>query len=354
MRKATCESCQIEKPLTGFYRVNGKLLCEPCADKAVTELQASSQPLQVTQEIDRTICTQCHADYGRTDLPLVGVLPFCENCRQGLYNRGFPAWLTTTLAGLLVLLGLALWHGIPYFRAERSLVLGERAISDQKYAEAAAHLENVLKVAPTGQKAVLLATKAYLLAGDIQKAQAALGHRQSFEQNALFSEVNAFWTRAVEAYEKAEKASKLLEAKKYDEAAKLMSAASAEYPESRNLAVAADFYAGGAAFERKDYDSFVAFSRAAMNKTPEDPHVVAGVASALACKYAVSGNPEFRASAEELLGKAKALTKDAEAQADYEEYAERIRHRLDTREIIDKEEYDRRYRKATAKAEEKS
>ncbi|MCI0352949.1 MAG: hypothetical protein L0Z53_26300 [Acidobacteriales bacterium] len=340
--------------MNGFYRVNGKLLCEPCADKAVTDLQASSQPLQVTQEIDRTVCSKCQMDYGRTELPLVGGLPFCENCRQGLYNRGFPAWLTASLAGLLVLLGLALWHGIPYFHAERSLVLGERAIAEKKYAEATVHLENVLKVAPKGQKAVLLATKAYLLADDIQKAQAALQHRQTFEQDALFREVNAFWNRAVDAYENAAKASKLLEAKKYEEAAKLMSTASAQYPESLNLAVAADFYAGGAAFERKDYDSFVTFSRAAMKKTPEDPQVVAGVASALACKYAVTGNPEFRNSAEELLEKAKVLSHDAESKADYEEYAERIRHRLDTREIIEKQEYDRRYRKAQAKAEEKS
>lgn len=353
MRKATCESCQIEKPLTGFYRVNGKLLCEPCADKAVTDLQASSQPLQVTQEIDRTICNKCQMDYGRTDLPLVGGLPFCENCRQGLYNRGFPAWLTTSLAGLLVLLGLALWHGIPYFRAERYLVLGERAIAEKKYAEAAVHLENVLKVAPKGQKGVLLATKAYLLADDIEKAQAALRHRQSFEQDALFREVNGLWNRAAEAYDNADKASKLLEARKYEEAAKLMSKAAAEYPESLNLAAAADFYAGGAAFERKDYDGFVALSRAAMNKMPQDPRLVAGVASALACKYAVTGNPEFRAGAEELLEKAKALT-TAESQADYEEYSERIRHRLDTREIIEKDEYDRRYRKTELKAQEKS
>src|SRR5262249_40451404 len=109
MRKATCGSCQVEKPLTGFFRVNGALLCEPCADRAVIDLQAKSQPMEVTREIDRTICNGCQADYGRTELPLVGGVPFCENCRQGLYNRGFPAWLTTSLAGLLALLGLALW-----------------------------------------------------------------------------------------------------------------------------------------------------------------------------------------------------------------------------------------------------
>jgi hypothetical protein len=354
MRKAVCESCQVEKSLNGFFRVNGSLLCEPCADKAVVDLQSKSQPMQVTREVDRSVCSACQADYGRTDLPLVGGMPFCENCRQGLYSRGFPSWLTTSLAGLLVLLGLALWHGIPYFRAERSLVLGERALTNKKYTEAASHLENVLKAAPTGQKGVLLATKAYLLADDIEKAQAALQHRQTFEENALFREVNSFWNRAVGAYEKADEARKLLEAKKYDEAAKAMSAAAAGYPESMHLAVAADLYAGGAAFEHKDYDKFVTSSRAAMTKMPEDPRVVAGVASALACKYAVSGNPEFRSGAEELLEKAKALTKDAEGQADYEEYAERIRHRLDTREIIEKEEYDRRYRKAAGKAAEKS
>jgi len=345
MRKAICQSCHAEQSVAGYFRVNGTLLCEPCADKTVADLQAKSQPLQVTREVDLTVCNQCHADYGRTELPVVGGLPFCDTCRQALYNRGFPAWLTTTLAALLVLLGLALWHGTTYFRAERSLILGERALNQAKYAQAGSYFDEVLKVSPKGQKGVLLAAKAHLLAGNVQKAQAALERRDRFEEDGLFREVNGIWSRALAAYEKAKQASKLEEEKKWDEAAKLMAEASAQYRESVGLAVAADLYAGGAAFERKDYDHFLEFSNAARSKDPNDASAAATLASALACKYAVTGDAAFRAQSEEMLAKAHALATGPEGQAWYEEYAERIHHRLESREIIEREEYNRRFHK---------
>lgn len=349
MRKVTCQSCHAEQPISGFFRVNGTLLCEPCANKSVADLQAKSQPLEVTREIDPTICNQCQTDYGRTGLPLVGGLPFCDNCRQALYNRGFPAWLTASLAGLLVLLGVALWHGSAYFKAERSLILGERALGERRYVEAAAHFEEVLKMSPKGQKGVLLTAKAYLLAGDIEKGQTAINRRETFEQDALFREVNALWSRAFDAYDKAKRASQLRTDRKFEEAAKVMREASREYPESTDLAVAADLYDGGAAFQSKDYERFWEFTKAAMAREPDDPNTVATAASALACKYAVTGNPEFRAQSEEMLAKAKALATDAEDKEWYEEYAERIQHRLESREIIEKEEYDRRFRKTDDK-----
>ena len=86
-----------------------------------------------------------------------------------------------------------------------------------------------------------------------------------------------------------------------------------------------------------------------MEKTPDDPAAAGAVASALACKYAVTGDPEFRKQAEQMLDKAQTLAQQSpQSKASFDEYAERIRYRLQTREIIDKEEYDRRFRqKAT-------
>jgi tetratricopeptide (TPR) repeat protein len=349
MRKVTCQSCRAEQPFSGFFRVNGTLLCEACANKSAADLESRSQPLEVTREIDPTICSQCQTDYGRTELPLVGGLPFCDNCRQAVYNRGFPAWLTASLAGLLVLLAVALWHGSAYFRAERSLILGERALGQGSYVQAAAYFEDVLKMSPKGQKGVLLSAKAYLLAGDVEKGQAAINRREKFEQDALFREVNALWSRTVSAFDKAERASNLQQERKWEEAAKVMREAATEYPQSAYLAVAADLYAGGAAFQRKDYDRFLEFTKAAMSRDSNDANTLATAASAFACKYAVTGNPEFRAQSEEMLDKAKALVTSPEAQEWYDEYAERIHHRLDSREIIERDEYNRRFRKSENK-----
>ena len=58
----------------------------------------------------------------------------------------------------------------------------------------------------------------------------------------------------------------------------------------------------------------------------------------------MTGEASFRARTGEMLEKARQLSQgDKEAEKSFQEYAHRIEHRLDTREIIDKKEYDRRF-----------
>jgi len=73
---------------------------------------------------------------------------------------------------------------------------------------------------------------------------------------------------------------------------------------------------------------------------PDDAIWQAQVASALACQYAVRGDPTLRSRAEAKLEAAKAIDKGALQKSRYEE---RIRHRLETREIIGGKEYFRRF-----------
>jgi hypothetical protein len=355
MRKNNCRNCGQEQPLGQMYRVEGQTLCEPCADKMVAAAKIVSHQIEVAHEIDPTICAQCQTDYGGTELPLVGGAPFCAQCSQGLYDRPFPQWLKLGLAGALMLLVVALWHGRAYFTAGRQLVLAERAMDRHDYAQAEARFIEVMKINPTEEKVLLLAAKADLLNGDIIAAQAALRRSPTYQQSELFSEVKKTFGRAATAWQKAEEASKLLDNNKDEEAEKLMSEAAAIYPESKDLALGAERYADNAAissaWKRRDYDTFLTIANAAMQRHPSEPAQMATVASALACKYAVTGDPEFRRRAEILLSEAKALSeKSREDQARYQEYSERIRHRLDTREIIDKAEYDRRFRAAKGRS----
>ena len=72
----------------------------------------------------------------------------------------------------------------------------------------------------------------------------------------------------------------------------------------------------------------------------------------MACKYAATGDPAYRQQSEEMLAKAKQMSADdQEALASLAEFEERNRYRLESREIITKAEYDRRFRagKTTAK-----
>jgi tetratricopeptide (TPR) repeat protein len=96
----------------------------------------------------------------------------------------------------------------------------------------------------------------------------------------------------------------------------------------------------GAAFDRKDYDRFLEVAEEMARQQPQDPVARAQVASALACQYALRGEEELRRRAEAKLEEAKALGNEPIQAMRYEE---RIRHRLQTREIIDSQEFLRRF-----------
>jgi tetratricopeptide (TPR) repeat protein len=95
----------------------------------------------------------------------------------------------------------------------------------------------------------------------------------------------------------------------------------------------------GAAFNKKDYDRFLEKAQELLQQTPQDRTAVAVVASAYACKYAVTGDRQFYDKAMEMLQKADGLKNES----DDSTYSERILHRLESREIIDRKEFEKRF-----------
>ena len=328
---------------------NGKPICMPCAQTQARDAGSAGQKLEFASIIDPTICGLCKTDYGSSELPVIGGVPACANCAAGLYERPYPGWLKLTLAGLILMLAGSLWQGLPYFRAGRHLVLAERALDRKEYKTASAEFAEVLKVSPTAQRLVLEGAKTDLMLGDVNGAGKFLKQRQDYDRNDLFTEVNGMWDRALAAYDKAEKATKLSESHQDEEAARLMHEASNEYPQSQDLAAAVLALDGSVAFDHKDYDTFLRLSQAQLDNSPGDPVLTAGVASGLACKYAVTGDLAYRKQAEQFLEKARQLAQGSpESKARFDEYAERINYRLESRVIIDKPEYDRRFRQQGA------
>jgi hypothetical protein len=272
-------------------------------------------------------------------------MPFCVNCQTTLYAYPFPVWLKASFAALLALLAFALWHGVPYFTAGRHLAQARRALDQNDYPAATTHFAGVLSVKPTDQEVVLLGAKANLMVGEVGGASSFLKLRPSFENNALFTEVNALWDHATAALAKGDSAAKLAQADRTAVGLRLMDEAAREYPQSRYLAVGVLTLKTGAAYERKDYDAMLAASRKALALMPDHPRLLSSVASALACKFAVTGDSAFHVEAEQLLMRAEPLAVvSPEEKASFDEYAERIRYRLRARVIIDKAEYDRRFR----------
>lgn len=351
MRQGTCSECGLTAPISSFYSIDTKLFCEPCSWKAERVAAERGEKIEKVSVVDGSVCARCKAkaeDTGSADFPVVKGIPLCPNCQQQVQNWPYPVWLKASLAFLLILLAVALVHGRKYFHAGRLMYAGERLVEVGKYKEAEPLLKEADDFAPQSDKASLLLAKTALHIGDIRTAQKALQAHQAghYESSGDFQEVSGLWNRATDALKKAEEASELEgQSGKAEEAEALMRQAAAEYPEMPQLAAEIPYFEGGSAFYRKNYDRLLSIEEANWKAQPALPVAAASLAGALSCKYAVTGDATFRTRTEEMMEKARQLSQgNQQAEESYQEYAERIKYRMDTRVIIDKTEYDRRFR----------
>jgi hypothetical protein len=189
--------------------------------------------------------------------------------------------------------------------------------------------------------------------------------------------------RFITAYYHIKTSHKLADAMKIADAAAHMKAASACIPEVKDIRIMACFYDGLAltyqekwsqaierfnscgsalspelrtaiednvinakiaiAFDNKDYDGFLNLAMQQQNKHPDDSTYAGQVASAYACKYAQSGDEQLKKQALESLEKAGMASRKIKSPEDFENYKQRILHRLYTREVIDHKEFARRF-----------
>jgi hypothetical protein len=140
---------------------------------------------------------------------------------------------------------------------------------------------------------------------------------------------------------------------RWNDSAQLWREAAKLYPEAPGLLNEADYVEGVAAFYAKNYDKALAANEALWRRNPKSSGAIAGVASALACKYAVTGDEEFRRKAEEFISQARAATENRpQAKQEFLSFEERMRHRLQTRLILSPEEYEARFGAARADKKE--
>jgi hypothetical protein len=298
MRRAACGQCQRSVPMNDLYAMFGQTLCQPCADEELRRREGQKRPPgSVARQVDPTVCGPCGLDNGDTPLPQVAGIPCCEVCAASLRNRPFPAWIKTSLAALLLLAVFSFVRNWRFFKAYVEVVQSAHA--------AAAH--------------------------DLERAEAlhASAARRVPESRELAA-MSAFFTGA-----------RLMSQGKEAEALPHLQQARGFMPKNPTLETMILHAQAGVAFGHKDYDAFLAKAKDIAARQPDDARSVATVASALACKYAATGDPSFRKEALDQLAKAAALAE--RGSRDFEEYAERIHHRLETREIITREEFERRY-----------
>ena len=263
-------------------------------------------------------------------------------------------WMAWGALGLAVI--AALYFGVGFMGRQRDVKEARRLMAEGKNAEAAQLLGTTLSRSPNSDQVLLLKIKAEFLAGN-WPAAAALMQRysgQSIKGGDLGAEVGAIAQRAQAALRLHDEAKQLFGRGEAAKAEVVLTEAAGLYPEAPEIRESLLTVQGSTAFQKKEYARFLEIAEEAVKRRPGSPMATALLASALSAQYAATGEASYRERAEQTLDQARKLSESSEpARVAYEEYSERIRHRLQTREIIDRAEYDRRFRMPAAAQKEK-
>ncbi len=252
---------------------------------------------EISALTDPTVCHWCGSDHGDAEYGLIGGVGTCPACEQRMRNFPFPTWVKASFALLTLAAFVSFAANFRYLQAVFDGAEGERAAQRQDFGRAADLLEPASQQVPD--------YKPYAFTAAMCRGLALMSADQSAQAVPYFEKCLAF---------------------------------APEEPSLQQFLLEAEI---GAAFDDKDYDRALAKSNELHQLLPEEPRVVAQLASAHAAKYAISGTEDHRRRAKELLTKVEQLPGfDAEQMQDY---ADRIRHRLETREILTVEEYRRRF-----------
>lgn len=242
-------------------------------------------------------CFRCGTAYGSVALPRIAGLPVCDACARSLRNRQFPGWIKGAFAALILLAVLAFLYNQRFFIAHIGMLRGLHELKNGNLEGTVALFNAAAQRVPDEPELRALA----------RYFQAVLLVNQ--EQSA--------------------------------EAIPLLKEALAIKPDDPAYALALHQAEAGMAYEQKDYDRFLEAQQRLAKQQPDDPIAALGVASAHACKYAVSGEEATKTLAEQQIEIASKM-KGADGPS-FAEYADRIRYRLETRQVISRNEYLRRF-----------
>ncbi|MFQ5602751.1 MAG: tetratricopeptide repeat protein [bacterium] len=295
MLKSQCESCGQEKPMNHTFLISGKVYCQTCADKALKTKEFDSES-DFIQQVDPTICVNCEKDNGTSEFSLLVGFPACHDCINFFRNRPFPGWIKTSFVGVVAFVILSLLWNLRFIQA---------------YKEMSRSFESFDQ-------------------GDLQKASALMSSAAQRVPESEDLQMLAHYTEGL----------RLLYEGQSAEAQEEFLMCGETLPEEYNLDVLILQAEKGARFDSQDYDGFLRASKELAKLYPDDAITIGSVASAYACKYAISNDEKFKVKALDWLSKAQQLAGDDE---DFREYENRIQFRLYSQEIISNDEFKRRF-----------
>jgi len=293
-----CDQCGHEFAMNDTIRLHGRPVCIQCAEKTLAGgVKVPKEAVEI--QIDPTVCRNCGFDNGAVPLEKLAGLPACNPCIHAFRHRPFPGWIKGAAVSLILLVIFALWWNGRFY-----LAYGEMRAAFRAWGE-----------------------------GNVPSAAALMGRAADrVPENADLRAFADFFRGA-----------ELLQADKSAEAIECLQKCQSRIPPEAGVAELILHATMGKCYDEQDYDGFLKAAQEVDKRSPGRPMTRAGVASAYACKYAVTGDDAFKQKSLEALGQAKQMPADPERAEALAKYENRIRHRLATREIIRRQEFDRRF-----------
>jgi tetratricopeptide (TPR) repeat protein len=282
-------------------KIRGLGYCKKCAEKIAEDWSVEKQQKEIKFEPDPTVCGFCGMDGVRREFERIAQIPACDNCVDKLRHRPFPAWIKITAAAILVLSVLLFIRNLRFFQGYMEFNKAVAFIEEGDVINASEYARMAREHVPENDE--------------------IRGTADFLEGLKLASE-----DRSAEALECFERCREVIPR---------------EYEDGLNGIIMRTKSA--IAFDCGDYDGFLKLEMIMLAKNPDDAYSHAGVASAFACKYAVSGDEEFRKRSLEYLKTGEGIAGPDDE--NFKEYKGRIMYRLDSRKIISKKEYDEKFGK---------
>lgn len=297
MIRTTCSKCSSTGiPTNETINIDGDVFCAPCLDSEFPD-QKGLAGKAIKKIHDPTICSACSKDFGDTELKKLGVYPHCTECEKNAKNRAFPTWVKLFLAGIAAIIVFSFFWNWRYYAAYSDLNAATLSFRKGDYSNAAALMKRSSGEVP---EVADLATLA-----------------------AYYNGIT------------------LLQKNKPD-------SAMAEFEKCKDI-LPADFGVNGLiiqskiskTFNNKDYDGFLAAAKqhfAEIDSTSSDAY--SGLGSAYACIYAQKGNEAAKTLALQNIAKAKSIDSTS---ADSKFYYNFLAYRIDSRQIITREAFIKKF-----------
>ncbi len=295
MRKGNCDKCGQSFGLNELVSVFDETLCDRCAEdrlKNTAEDRITGET--VYRLTDPTICSRCGADGGQQEYGVLLEAPVCDSCREHMQKYPFPLWIKAACLGLIVLVVFTISWNWRFFRARILMERGTRAgFLEGRFAEGAEQIQTAAGLVPESDD---LATLYNFMSGVVEMRaknnEKVLGH---------FGQCSGL-------------------------------------PPDYGVDSMIIQCRIGLAFDNKDYGEFLKLALQIQESSPGHPRSVAQVSSAYACLYAANGNEIDKEKAMEFLVRAEKLS-ESTPDPEFDEYKTRILYRIETREVITREEY---------------